>query len=72
MKAMVRLTLAVVLLAGAVALPSIAGAAAPAGPSACEQFCWTVRCGWQQSCGLYTDASGQLACGCHGPKVILE
>lgn len=70
MKAMVRLTLAVVLLASAVSLPTTV-AAAP--PSACEQFCWTVRCGWQQSCGLYTDANGQLACGCHsGPIKPLQ
>jgi hypothetical protein len=68
MKAMVRLTLAVVLLAGAVSLPTTV-AAAP--PSACEQFCWTVFCAGDQICGPYINSNGQLACGCHGPKIIL-
>lgn len=64
MKAMVRLTLAVFLLAGTVALPSTA---AQPGPSKlqCAQFCAIVFCAGEQTCGLYTDANGQLQCGCH-------
>lgn len=67
MKALLRLTLAVVLLAGVVALPSTAeeSAALKAGPSQCEQFCWVVRCIPGYVCGPYIDANGQRACGCH-------
>lgn len=31
----------------------------------CSYYCARVRCGGDQICGLYTNSSGQQACGCH-------
>ena len=72
MKAWLRLTFAVVLLAGLAVLPSTAvetsGILLPQpGPSKlqCAQFCAIVLCVYPQTCGLYSDANGQIQCGCH-------
>lgn len=34
-------------------------------PLQCAQFCATALCIQGYTCGLYTDPSGQLRCGCH-------
>lgn len=31
----------------------------------CLQFCSRVLCANPQTCGVYTNSSGQRACGCH-------
>lgn len=74
MKALIRLTLAVVLLAGAVSLPSMAQQSVPVdfgqpNKLRCVQFCAVVLCASPQTCGLYTDANGQVQCGCHGSGI---
>lgn len=33
-------------------------------PMQCASFCMRALC-FGQSCGLYTDSSGQTVCGCH-------
>lgn len=35
-------------------------------PEKCASFCARVLCVPYQTCGLYTNASGQTVCGCHG------
>lgn len=64
-----RLTLALAAFTLTLGIADTAPAAS--GSGSCEQFCWIVSCEGNQGCGPYITSSGQLACGCHGPKPIL-
>ena len=35
-------------------------------PEKCASLCARILCVPYQTCGLYTNASGQTVCGCHG------
>ncbi len=74
MKALLRLALAVVILAGVVTVPTSADSASLSwqiGSGSfelqCAQFCMVALCPEPQTCGVFTDSNGQRACGCHNP-----
>lgn len=66
MKAWLRLALAVFVLAGLVTIPGSAdGNSDP--DLECAQFCMVALCASPEVCGVFIDANGQRACGCHNP-----
>lgn len=38
-------------------------------PEQCLSLCARVLCVAPQTCGLYTNSSGQTVCGCHGDSI---
>lgn len=59
-----KLSLALTVLALTLGIANLAPAANIT-PKQCQDLCSRVRCAYPTVCGLYTDASGQTACGCH-------
>jgi hypothetical protein len=60
-----KLSLALTVLALTVGITKMAPAATNITPKQCQDLCSRVRCASPTVCGLYTDASGQVVCGCH-------
>ena len=72
MKALLRLALAVLILAGVVTFPTSANGytfgTQPIGSFElqCAQFCMVALCPEPQTCGVFINSNGQRNCGCHG------
>ncbi|HEY9421905.1 MAG TPA: hypothetical protein VIW92_10870 [Thermoanaerobaculia bacterium] len=58
-----RITLALAVIALNFGIVNLASAVQT--PKWCQDICATVRCAYPTTCGVYTDANGQTACGCH-------
>lgn len=65
MKACLRLALAVFVLAGLATVPTMERQI----DLQCGQFCAVALCASPQVCGVFIDANGQRACGCHDPVI---
>ncbi|HYO15162.1 MAG TPA: hypothetical protein VE685_18355 [Thermoanaerobaculia bacterium] len=60
-----RLILAFAVVALTLGIAQMAPASSGITPKECEDLCSRVRCASPTVCGLYIDASGERACGCH-------
>jgi hypothetical protein len=60
-----RLILAFTAIALTLGVAQMAPAGQPITPKQCDDLCSRVRCAYPTTCGLYVDANGQTACGCH-------
>jgi hypothetical protein len=60
-----KLSLALAVLALTFGVAQTAPAASTITPKQCQDLCSRVRCAYPTTCGLYTDANGDTACGCH-------
>lgn len=60
-----RLVLAFAVVALTLGIVEMAPASSGITPKECQDLCSRVRCAYPTVCGLYTDASGDTACGCH-------
>ena len=74
MKACLRLALALFVLAGLVTIPGSADGNPFAATNQlidleCARFCMVALCASPQTCGVFIDANGQRACGCHDPII---
>ena len=75
MKALLRLALAVLILASVVTVPTSADGYSftpkqIGGGSfelQCAQFCMVALCAQPEVCGVFIDSNGERACGCHNP-----
>ena len=67
-----RFVLALGVFALSLGLAEMAPAASSITSQQCLSFCARVRCAYPNVCGLYTNANGVTACGCHDPGTGIE
>lgn len=60
-----RLSLVLTVLALTLGIAQTAPADPGVTPKQCQDLCSRVRCAYPTVCGLYTNSTGQTACGCH-------